>query len=381
MSRTVGIPPAYLAKLDDIQRKFILMAVGLRFYDEFLCQHGKHLFIFGTTGSGKTQKGYHFVNWLKHLETQVWISSGKTNETLPLLCMDRKVRIIVPTGVDVIIEENCSGKWTRIENHPDVIPVETPRDMLNAITAGSWSKSRHLVRDTINILEVRTAFAARDKAVHWNAEMFQALAEMLREGELHDLSPSAWHIDESQWTLAGKRISNDPERMKASEIITENALELRSAGFRLVLYAQGHNNIPPPARENMIFNVICRGADVTSDEDTRLSEWCKYTRNRNPPSPMQFKTYHGRFVFENGDSYPKDRPWKFRKYPLNPEDQERIRHMRVRYLGKHDKKTEVDEILEECIPDLGRYAALAIKPEMVECAPSQSLLPRPAEIE
>lgn len=374
MSRTVGISPGFLAKLDEVQKTFILRAVGRRFYDEFLCQHGYHIFTVGTTGSGKTNKGYWLMDWLKHLETQVWISSGKTSETLPLLFMDRKVQIIVPSGTDVIIEELAGGRWTRIEDHPVVIQVESPRAMLNAISAGSWSKGRHRVRDTVNILEVRTAFKDSKKAVLWIAEMFQNLAEMLRDGELSDIAPVTIHIDESQWAIAGKRISNEPERMKASEIITENALELRSALFRLAIYAQGHNNIPPPARENMLFHLLCKGAEVSSDENSSLAEWCKYTPNRDPPSPAQFKKYHGRFIFENGDSWPKDRPWKFRKYPLDPEDQERINHMRVRYVGKHDMKTEEDEITEE-LPNLGRYAALAIPHEMIEPALSMSMIP------
>ena len=118
MSHTTGIPPKFLAKLDPNQRTFILTAVGRRFYEEFLCQHGKHLFTFGTTGSGKTQKGYAFVDWLKYLETQIWFDTGKTNEILPLLCMGRKIRIVTPSGTDVVIEESSGGIWTRIAYHP-----------------------------------------------------------------------------------------------------------------------------------------------------------------------------------------------------------------------------------------------------------------------
>ena len=106
-----GIPPGYLEKLDEVQRIFILRAWGRRFYWEFLTAYGKHLFIFGTTGSGKSNKGYWLVDWLKHLETQIWFDSGKQGEILPLLCMDRKIRVIVPTGCDLIIEERVNGKW------------------------------------------------------------------------------------------------------------------------------------------------------------------------------------------------------------------------------------------------------------------------------
>ena len=36
------------------------------------------------------------------------------------------------------------------------------------------------------------------------------------------------------------------------------------------------------------------------------------------------------------------------------------------FTGKHDEKTNADEVQEECTPELGRYAALAIPPEKQE---------------
>lgn len=364
MGHTVGIPNRFLSKLDANQRVFLITAVGRRFYEEFLCAHGKHLFIFGTTGGGKTQKGYAFVDWLKHLETQIWFDTGKTNEILPLLCMSRKVRIITPTGTDVIIEEYQNGKWQRIANHPEVIPVASPQDALASISPGSWDASRHRVRDTITIISFRNGFSKKESAVTWVAEFFEYLAEWCRLSKMPDIFPAAIHVDESQWAMAGKRISGEGERSKASEIITENALELRSAGIRLVLYAQAHNNIPPPARENMLFNVLCKGADVTPEENSNLSKWCRHAPHRTPHSPMQFSPWHGRFVFENGDSYPPKTPWKFRLYPLDEADRIWVSKLRVRYEGRHDAKTDENEIEEECLPELGRFSAMAIPPEI-----------------
>jgi hypothetical protein len=179
-----------------------------------------------------------------------------------------------------------------------------------------------------------------------------------------NIFPSSLHIDESQWAMAGKRISAEGERSKASEIITENALELRSAGIRLILYAQDYTNIPPAARENMLFNILCKGANVSSDENGNLSKWCKYAEHRDPPTPMQYKPWHGRFVFENGDSYPPLNPWKFRLYPLEDTDRNWIKRLHVRYEGKYDTRTGQCEAQEECFPELGRFQALAIKPEV-----------------
>jgi hypothetical protein len=380
MARTVGIPNKFLAKLDNNQRAFLITAVGLRFYDEFLTKHGKHGYIFGTTGSGKTNKGYAFVDWLKYLEIQIWFDTGKIGEILPLLCMDRKVRIITPYGTNITIEERVNGKWERIKDHPEVIPVSSPDDAISSISTGSWDSSRNNVKDTITIISFRNGFSRKEYAIEWVAEFFERLAQRCRIGPMPSILPATIHIDESQWAIAGKRISGEGERTKASEAITENALELRAAMIRLILYAQGYKNIPPAARENMLFNVICRGGYVTTEENGNLSKWCRFAPQRDPPSPMQFKVYHGRFVFENGDSYPPQNPWSFRLYPIEERDRIWISRLRVKYEGYHDINTDKNEVEEECLPELGRFSALAIKPEVQEMAENRFNAPR-GEIE
>lgn len=357
MSRTVGIRG--LDKYDEVQQNFLITAVGRRFYDEFLCQHGKHLFIFGTTGGGKTQKGLWCVDFLKQLETQIWFDTGKSNEILPLLCMNRKVRIIIPTGTNLRIME----KSREIENHPDIVKVGSPNEALDMIAKGHLDKNFNWVRDTITIISFRNSFSKKEMAVQWVAEFFELLAERCRLNTMPNIFPASLYVDESQWAMAGKRISAEGERSRASEVITENALELRSAGIRLVLFAQSYKNIPPAARENMLFNILCKGAYVTSDENGNLSQWCHNADWRTPPTPMQYKPWHGRFVFENGDSYPPLTPWKFRLYPLDERDRDWIKHLRVIYEGRHDVTTGEQEVETECLPELGRFSALAIKPE------------------
>ena len=367
MSPTVGIPTAFLKKLDETQRKFILTAVGLRFYVEFLLKYGYHLFLFGTTGSGKTNKGYAFMDWLKHLELQIWFDSGKQGEILPLLCMDRKVRIVVPLGCGLQIEERVHGKWQPIQNHPEIVQVLSPTEAILSISEGSWDKNRNRVRDTITIISFRNFFTKKEIAINWVASFFENLAERARnphDGNMPRITPATIHVDESQWAIAGRKVSGEGERTKASEIIAENAMELRSASFRLVLYSQSYKGIPPAARENMLFNVICHSGVVTAEENGNLSKWCNHATWRSPSSPMQYKVQHGRFVFENGDSYPSDKPWSFRKYPLDENDRKWIAGLRVRYDGKFDTRQE--EVQEECLPELGRFSAMAIPPEEQE---------------
>ena len=361
MGRTVGIPTATLNKFDEQQRKFLVTATGLRFYDDFLTAHGKHLFLFGTTGSGKTNKGYAFVDWLKILENQIWFDSCKTNEILPLLCMNRKVRIITPSGTDISIEERKSGKWEKIPNHPEMVRVSNPYDALSSIATGSYPDGHNRVHDTITIISFRNGFSKREIAVMWVAEFFELLADRCRDNTMPNIFPASIHVDESQWAMAGRRISGEGARSKASEAVTENALDLRSNRIRQVLYAQGYKNIPPAARENMLFNVICHGGMVTSEENGNLSRWCLHHMGRSPTSPMQYEVQHGRFVFENGDSYPPDTPWSFRRYPLDENDRKWIDGLRVRYEGKYDTRKE--EVQEECLPELGRFSSMAIPPE------------------
>ena len=361
------ISPGFIDKLNDVQKIFIKTMIGRRFFLEFLCGYGHHIFLFGTTFSGKSNKGYWLVDWLKHLETQIWFDSGKQGEILPLLCMDRKVRIVVPTGCDLLIEERINGKWQKIQNHPDIVHVSSPSDAISAIAEGSWSKLRNwLISDTITIISFRNSFSRKELAIGWVAEFFENLAERARNphaGGLPKITPASIHIDESQWAIAGKRVSGEGERTKASEIIAENAMELRSARFRLVLYSQSYIGIPPAARENMLFNIICRGGMVSSEENGNLSKWCNNAEWRTPHSPMQYKVWHGRFVFENGDSYPPLTPWKFRLYPIKESDRKWIAGLRVRYEGRHDQRTGEEENKEECFPELGRFSAMVIPPE------------------
>jgi hypothetical protein len=369
------ISPGLFAKYNESQKEFLKTGVGKRFYDEYLTQHGKHTFIFGTTGGGKTQKGYAMVDWLKHNETQIWFDTGKTNEILPLLCMGKKIRILTPTNTKITIEERTTGKWKEVPHHPEVVGVSTPYDALDCIATGSYPDGHNRVKDTITIISFRNGFSKKEMAVSWVAEFFEQLAERCRLSTMPNIFPASLHVDESQWAIAGKRISADGERSRASETITENALELRSAGIRLMLYAQAYTNIPPAARENMLFNILCKGADVSSDENGNLSKWCKSAEWRTPPTPMQYKPWHGRFVFENGDSYPPLSPWKFRLYPLDEDDRNWIKHCRVVYEGRHDIRTEAQDIETECFPELGRFSALAIKPEVQEMAESRWNIP------
>jgi len=348
-----GINPAYLSKLEDAQSKWAITGPGKMFLDDFVWLHGNHCFVIGTTGSGKTNKGYWLVNWLKHNEIQIWMDSGKSDEILPLLCQDKPVRIICPKYSNVIIEERINGKWEMIKNHPSVQFIPTPGDAWWAID-----------KKAINIFCFRNAFWSISKRSEWMTELFRTLADWSRLRKMPKIFPFSLHFDETQWAIGGKRITSDISRSKSSEFITENVLEIRSAGGRIIAYSQGFTNLPPSMRDNLVCSILCRGANVTSEESKNLSKHCN-----TPPwvkNPANFKRDEGKFVTEDGRSSPTNKPWRFPLFPRSEKDRMWLKRCRIKYEGFNDQRPEIAELEEECFPELGRFSALAIKPEREE---------------
>lgn len=348
-----GINPKYLEKLDEDQKAAAITGPGKMFLDDFVWLHGNHCFVIGTTGSGKTNKGYWLVNWLKHTETQIWMDSGKSDEILPLLCQGLPVQIIVPKYADVVIEERVNGKWQKIKNHPLITHVADAGD--------TWWAVR---KKTINILCFRNAFWTTSARTEWMSTLFETLATWSRLRRMPAIFPFSFHFDETQWAISGSRITRDSERVKSTEIIQENVLEIRSIGGRIIAYAQGFLNLPPAMRDNLVCSILCRGADISSDQSKKLSPHCN-----TPPwvkSPAHFRRNEGKFVTEDGRASPTDRPWQFSLFPKKEEDREWIKRCRVRYDGFNDQRPKESETEEECIPELGRFSAMAIKPEEQE---------------
>jgi hypothetical protein len=282
-----GISPRYLEKLDPDQRIAALTMPGKLFLDTFVFLKGNHCFVVGTTGSGKTNKGYWLVNWLKHTEIQIWMDSGKSDEIIPLLCQGKRVRIICPDYCDVIIEEMVRGKWQRIENHPEVRTCSDASRAWDCVDNGGYDKNRHYTTKAINIFCFRNAFLSTSARAAWMADLFSSLSTRTRMGKMPAIFPFTLHVDESQWVLAGSRISKDSDRVKSGEVITENALEIRSYGGRLVMYAQDFMNIPPAIRENLICAILLRGADVDSSQSKKLSPHCNTPPGTKRPANFQ----------------------------------------------------------------------------------------------
>lgn len=330
------IDPKFLAKLSEKQRKFALERRGFTFLFRFLFKKGHSLFVIGTSGSGKTQKGYWLVNWMRHTrETPIWIDSAKNGEMLPLITMGTPVRIICPKGCDVEISEwnEEEHKYTRMKNHPEVVTVPD---------AGSawWA----VKKQAINIICFRNAFDTEDEARAWMLELFQTFKLWIRKNRMPHIKPFALFCDESWWFLAGEKITSDTGRALIAEIISEISLETRAHAARLVLFAQSHKSLPPSSRENMIHNLLCRGAKIGADENNTLSQFNDRT--------SRYESKQGLFVYEGGHTYPKDFPWPFPFFPMPK--------LRILYIGEFAKiqVQQETEIEMEMSPDLSKYQAL-----------------------
>lgn len=363
MSRTVGINPAYLDKLNERQRKFILTGVGRKFFQEYVCRHGNHTYNISNTGGGKTQRNYWLVDWLKHTENIIWISTGKTDEILPLLFMDCKVRIVIPKGSDFKIIGS-----ELLDKEPTIMEVETPGEAWWNVWGKELDKSFHPTYNKITIFEFRNTISPEVRS-DWMAELFTELAEWSREGTMPKIFPCAIFIDESQWVLAGTRITTDQKRTKTSEVITENALEIRSVGGRLIFSAQDFKNVTPASRENMLNGIIGRGGNVGAEENKAWASACGDYR-QGIRSTSTFQREYARFIFDDGRFYPND-PWKFPLFPEKEEDREKLYSMTVKYGRKFTGRTEKEEDNKECLPELGRFSSLAIKPEVLEMVESR----------
>jgi len=386
-----GINPAFLNRLDEPQRNTILKVCGKFFADTFLFRPGEHGFVVGPTGSGKTNKGHNLANWLKHTDVILWISASKDNDIVPLLYMGKPVNIIIPkyAGIDITLHG---------QPHPNATysTVITPEDVIYAIK-----------RDHINILEVRNAFYDPANALDFMAQLFRLIAEWTRTGKMPTIEPPNSHtrksritvfLDESQWLIAGSRVaSGDAHRTGTTSMISESLLEIRTYGWRLVIFTQGFTNVLPIVRENMPAVFLCGGADIK--EPPKLRRHC------NPSVPgwkrtSQYKRSECKYVDREGNSCPTGFPQSWPMYPrylntcpihgcMSLIDVWERTEERVTYYGEsfklagykdcdvkeasrvsikyartyHDQPPKEAESETECFPELGRFSAMAIPPE------------------
>jgi hypothetical protein len=357
---SIKLDPRWIKRLKENQINSLYTKLGRTFLFKFLFKRGDHLFIIGNTGSGKTQKAYWLVDWIRTTrETVIWLDSAKNQEMIPLLTMGTPVRIIIPKGANVEFQEydpyfgyllrlighyRSSGGLSQYNGNDYFQIFNNPPEIIEVPSAGSawWA----IKRGYINIFCFRNAFEKAYEREKWMGELFETLSTWTRKQRMPKIYPFCLVGDEAHWFNAGQKITSNSERNLLSELITEHALEIRAYGGRLILIAQGYKNLPPATRENLPNNLLCRGAKVSADENNALSVFNQYT-SRYPPEK-------GLFVYSDGEPYPKKVPWTFPFFPMPK--------IRVQYIGEFDNPTEAavvqEEAEQEMIPDLSKYSAL-----------------------
>jgi hypothetical protein len=359
LSILARINPKYRKKLSYSQDEFLNTGIGVKFVNEFVFRHGDHLFIVGNTGSGKTQKGFFVLDWLKHTENQIWISTAKSSEILPLFCQGKDVRIIIPKGSEFNVLEHTGAGDMELEHPPEIVEVATASEAWDAAKV-PYDLMHHKSYGRINIFEFRQTITDKEgQRSQWMIDLFESLAERTRAGTMANIFPCTVYLDEAQWLLAGSRITKDGGRIRNSSIVIENVLEMRSAGCRFVMFAQSYKNIPPAIRDNLLNTILCRGAFVDSEENASLSYHC-----RLHPDPTRYRQNEGKFVFADGTAFPILKPWKFPLYPICAIDRKWVKKIRLIYGKKYGEHIEQEEIEEECSPRwIGRFHALDLTPE------------------
>jgi energy-coupling factor transporter ATP-binding protein EcfA2 len=351
--------PDYRKKLSYSQDEFLNSAVGVKFANEFVFRHGDHLFIVGNTGSGKTNRGLFVMDWLKHTENQIWISTAKSEEILPLFFQGKKVRIVIPKGAEFGVEERTRAGNLGFGYPLEIVEVSKASEAWDAAKV-SYPDGHNKAYEYITIFEFRQTISENEGLrSQWMIDLFESLAERTRAGTMANIFPCTVYLDEAQWLLAGSRITKDGGRIRNGSIVIENVLEMRSAGCRFVMFAQSYKNIPPAIRDNLLNTILCRGAFVDSEENASLSYHC-----RLHPDPTRYKPNEGKFVFADGTAFPVLKPWKFPLYPICSVDRKWMKRIRLIYGKKYGERIEQEEIEEECIPGwVGCIRALDLSPE------------------
>jgi len=330
------INPHILARFSPSAQKFLTETImGQCLYNKLLNVKGNHIGLLGTPGSGKTQKSYWLMSYLKNLEVPVWIDSCKDDEIIPLFLMGKPINIVIPSGMKIKIN-GIEGVQITVR---DAFLPDQFWDMIDP--------------EAINIFSVRAYFYGEKERSRFYASLFKALSRKAYDKVFRKrgIKRMAVFVSEGQQILPSTAYTRDQERIDAAQEVTSNILEVRAFGIRIITDTQDNINIYPSARRNLPTRILCHGANIKSDESKLLNKLARYAENYAP--------HQGLIVFSDGDYVPKTCPWNFPFFP-KPESAS------VDYIGRFDVKEEKADDDSELMPDLGKYAAQAIMPALAD---------------
>lgn len=299
----------------------------LSFERGFLRTPGEHLIGIGITGSGKTQKAYRFVRWLKDRDTIVWFDSGKSGEILPLFDLGLPVNVIIPEGMDIRFNGVTPEK---IQRSP------LPNTIWGFIEPGK-----------INVIAIERYFDDVEKYALYIANAFR---ELIRNAQRETLPksvlPMSIFYDEFQDVCPGTNATLGTNHQYAARIVAFNLKKLRSCGVRVCAFAQNWTDILPAARRQFSWILVCRSAYFERDQPQLMG----YNKFFN-----KVKTNQGILVFPSKIWSGR---WKFHLY-------EKPRDSWVDYIGtcEYEKKARNSDgpTRKESLEILGRILSSMVK--------------------
>jgi hypothetical protein len=257
------------------------------FEKAFIRTSGEHLIGIGITGSGKTQKAYRILRYLKDLDTIVWFDSGKSGEILPLFDVGLPVNVIIPEGVEIRFRGVVPAK---IQHSP------LPNTIWGFIEPGM-----------INVIAIERYFDDVEKYALYIANAFRELIRSAQRDTLpRAVLPMSIFYDEFQDVCPGMNATLGANHQYAARIVAFNLKKLRSCGVRVCAFAQNWTDILPAARRQFSWILVCRSAYFERDQP-QLQAYNKFFN--------KIKTNQGILVFPSKIWSGR---WKFHLYERPP---------------------------------------------------------------
>jgi len=312
---------------------------GLEFYQQFLIRHGVSMFITGVPDSGKTQLDCYILEWLCQLETIVKWDTGK-EDILPLFNFGKPIQFLIPWGCKLIIRGKMPCECI-------ITPVMAPELYFSMIR-----------KDWINILSIRNFFLEEEEMKKYVRAIFRHFSLRARLDEFDGWVPACIDLDEAHAIVGSGRIDKTDIAQKTGQDLGNSIKESRKKKIRFILISQGFYDLPGISRENTPCYGVKRGTICERRDNPRINYLSGFAR--------ECESRHGWIILPNGKYFGRESPLSFPFYPDPP-------GIRLFYIGFFDALggDEMDEIL----PELGRYAAAAMRPEEIERVPSRSLVP------
>jgi len=230
-----------------------------RFRLEYLQGKIAHLWVIGTTGSGKTT----VLRWVADgfLEcaprnTIVWFDSGKSSEILVLaagLSRPHPLNIILPETMDVDIQP-AEGYTFDIRKSF----VKEPGEV--------WKK---LIRSRINIVMIEPFNRRADKFAPIIKQIFSELVDNAAEYVLP--VPIRVFYDEFNKVIPGKGCALNAEHSAVGADVEYSVEMLRSLGVGFVASTQGTTDCRKGIRDHFTYQIGKRGAEFNKGRISRFN--------------------------------------------------------------------------------------------------------------